>query len=50
VKVVYVDHLNQRTTFTDPRLAFAAEKKSQETPFRKKNISVVIMLCNSGTV
>jgi hypothetical protein len=31
---LYVDHLNQRTTYTDPRLAFAAEKKTHQAPFR----------------
>ena len=25
-KVVYIDHQNKRTTYTDPRLAFAEEK------------------------
>jgi hypothetical protein len=34
VQVLYVDHLNQRTTYTDPRLAFAAEKKTHQAPFR----------------
>ena len=29
-KVIYVDHHNQRTTFTDPRLAFAVEKKNDK--------------------
>ena len=29
-KVIYVDHNNQRTTFTDPRLAFAVEKKNDK--------------------
>jgi len=35
-KVVYVDLLNKKTTFTDPRLAFAKETVSASTTFRQK--------------
>ena len=37
-KIVYVDNINKRTTFTDPRLAFAKEISSKEDPgFRQKH-------------
>ena len=38
-KVVYVDNINKRTTFTDPRLAFAKEIAGQKDPngFRQKH-------------
>ena len=35
-KVVYVDNINKRTTFTDPRLAFARELAGKEK-FRQKH-------------
>lgn len=35
-KVVYVDMLNKKTTFTDPRLAFAKETVTSSTNFRQK--------------
>ena len=38
-KVVYVDNINKRTTFTDPRLAFAKEIAGQKdtNSFRQKH-------------
>ena len=38
-KVVYVDNINKRTTFTDPRLAFAKEIAGHKDPssFRQKH-------------
>jgi len=35
-KVVYVDLVNKKTTFTDPRLAFAKETVTASTTFRQK--------------
>ena len=35
-QVVYVDLVNKKTTFTDPRLAFAKETVSASTTFRQK--------------
>jgi len=35
-KVVYVDLVNKKTTFTDPRLAFARETVTRGTSFRQK--------------
>ena len=35
-QVVYVDLVNKKTTFTDPRLAFAKETVSATTTFRQK--------------
>ncbi|XP_023333454.1 WW domain-containing oxidoreductase, partial [Eurytemora carolleeae] len=35
-KVIYIDHHNQRTTFTDPRLAFAVEKNPEKDKFRQR--------------
>lgn len=35
-KVVYVDHENKRTTYTDPRLAFAVEEKEHVHDFRQR--------------
>ncbi|RUS82634.1 hypothetical protein EGW08_009587 [Elysia chlorotica] len=34
--VFYVDHINQKTTYTDPRLAFAEEIKDSPYDFRQK--------------
>ena len=36
-KVVYVDLLNKKTTYTDPRLAFAKETAASSSPFRQKH-------------
>ena len=33
---MYVDHHNKRTTFTDPRLAFATETNSSKAGFRQR--------------
>lgn len=35
-KVFFVDHANQRTTYTDPRLAFATEEKEHAQDFRQR--------------
>ncbi|KAL3270614.1 hypothetical protein HHI36_021148 [Cryptolaemus montrouzieri] len=35
-KVIYVDHDNQRTTYTDPRLAFATEEKESANDYRQR--------------
>jgi len=35
-KVVYVDLVNKKTTFTDPRLAFAKEKSGPDSKYRQK--------------
>ena len=35
-QVVYVDLVNKKTTFTDPRLAFAKETVTASTTFRQK--------------
>ena len=35
-KVVYVDLLNKKTTFTDPRLAYAKETVTATSTFRQK--------------
>lgn len=35
-KVLYVDHENKRTTYIDPRLAFAIEEKEHPNDFRQK--------------
>ncbi|XP_023012715.1 WW domain-containing oxidoreductase [Leptinotarsa decemlineata] len=35
-KVIYVDHENRRTTYTDPRLAFAVEEKEHVNDFRQR--------------
>jgi WW domain-containing oxidoreductase len=33
-KVFFVDHANRRTTYSDPRLAFATEEKEHAQDFR----------------
>ena len=35
-KVIYVDHENRRTTYTDPRLAFAVEEKEHPNDYRQR--------------
>ncbi|XP_018332467.1 WW domain-containing oxidoreductase isoform X2 [Agrilus planipennis] len=35
-KVLYIDHENHRTTYTDPRLAFAVEEKEHINDFRQR--------------
>lgn len=35
-KVFYVDHANRRTTYSDPRLAFATEEKEYAQDFRQR--------------
>lgn len=35
-KVIYVDHENKRTTYTDPRLAFAEEEKEHIHDYRQR--------------
>jgi len=35
-KIIYVDETNNRSTFTDPRLAFALEEKEHPQDFRQK--------------
>lgn len=35
-KILYVDHENKRTTYIDPRLAFAVEEKEHPNDFRQK--------------
>jgi hypothetical protein len=35
-KVFYVDHANRRTTYSDPRLAFATEEKEHAQDFRQR--------------
>lgn len=35
-KILYVDHENRRTTYTDPRLAFAIEEKDHPNDFRQR--------------
>lgn len=35
-KILYVDHENHRTTYTDPRLAFAQEEKESAFSFRQR--------------
>ncbi|KAK5637960.1 hypothetical protein RI129_012255 [Pyrocoelia pectoralis] len=35
-KIIYIDHENRRTTYTDPRLAFAVEEKEHPTDFRQR--------------
>lgn len=35
-KVFYVDRANRRTTYTDPRLAFATEEKEHAHDFRQR--------------
>lgn len=35
-KVIYVDHDNKRTTYTDPRLAFAVEEKDSIHDYRQR--------------
>lgn len=35
-KIIYVDHENHRTTYTDPRLAFAQEEKESAFSFRQR--------------
>ncbi|KAF4518781.1 hypothetical protein B566_EDAN005401 [Ephemera danica] len=35
-KVFYVDHINHRTTYADPRLAFAVEEKDHPGDFRQR--------------
>ncbi|CAH0548974.1 unnamed protein product [Brassicogethes aeneus] len=35
-KVIYVDHDNRRTTYTDPRLAFAIEEKEHVNDYRQR--------------
>ena len=36
-KVIYVDHESQKTTYTDPRLAFAVEDGSlEQSRFRQR--------------
>jgi WW domain-containing oxidoreductase len=35
-KIVYVDHENHRTTFADPRLAFAVETNLEKEVFRQR--------------
>ncbi|XP_050511635.1 WW domain-containing oxidoreductase [Diabrotica virgifera virgifera] len=35
-KVIYVDHENRRTTYTDPRLAFAVEEKEHVNDYRQR--------------
>lgn len=35
-KVFYVDHTNRRTTYSDPRLAFATEEKEHAQDFRQR--------------
>ncbi|XP_035232329.1 WW domain-containing oxidoreductase-like [Stegodyphus dumicola] len=34
--VYFVDHINQKTTYTDPRLAFAVEEKESPTDIRQR--------------
>ena len=33
---IFYSHINKRTTYTDPRLAFAVEDKGEETDIRQK--------------
>jgi WW domain-containing oxidoreductase len=35
-KIFYVDHINHRTTYADPRLAFAVEEKEHPGDFRQR--------------
>ena len=35
-KVIYIDHENRRTTYTDPRLAFAVEEKMSINDYRQR--------------
>lgn len=35
-KILYVDHENRRTTYTDPRLAFATEEKEFPMDIRQR--------------
>lgn len=35
-KIIYVDHDNRRTTYTDPRLAFAVEEKEHVNDYRQR--------------
>lgn len=35
-KVFFIDHENRRTTYTDPRLAFATEEKEHPHDFRQR--------------
>jgi WW domain-containing oxidoreductase len=35
-KVFFVDHGNRRTTYSDPRLAFATEEKEHVQDFRQR--------------
>ncbi|KAB0791400.1 hypothetical protein PPYR_03200 [Photinus pyralis] len=35
-KIIYIDHENRRTTYTDPRLAFAVEEKDHPNDFRQR--------------
>lgn len=35
-KILYIDHENRRTTYTDPRLAFAVEEKEHPNDFRQR--------------
>lgn len=35
-KIIYIDHENKRTTYTDPRLAFAIEEKEHVNDYRQR--------------
>lgn len=35
-KVLFVDHTNRTTTYTDPRLAFATEYREMSQPMRQR--------------
>ena len=35
-KVIFVDHMNRTTTYTDPRLAFATEYRESSQPVRQR--------------
>lgn len=35
-KIFYVDHINSRTTYADPRLAFAVEENERPGDFRQR--------------
>lgn len=45
--MVFVDHENRRTTYTDPRLAFAVEEKDHVFDYRQRfdGSSTALQVC-----
>lgn len=45
--MIFVDHENRRTTYTDPRLAFAIEEKEHAFDYRQRfdGSSTALQVC-----